>query len=162
MKAKILILAVLMSVSAVLVAQPVNRSGMNPVRPDHSLLMDGGQRGHGNGLNLTDAQKEAFKKSMLALQKQLQPVRNELGEVEAHQKSLTMVDKPDMTAINKNLEKIGSLKVEMAKIMTKHHLEMRAQLTDEQRLKFDVFKHQMKEGKGMKGPRGPRGPKGMK
>jgi Spy/CpxP family protein refolding chaperone len=162
MKTKVLMFVVLMSISAVLVAQPVDLGGMKRVRPDHSLLMNDGQRGPGNGLNLTDAQKEAFKKSMMALQKQLQPVRNELGEVEAHQKSLTMVDKPDMAAINKNIEKIGALKVEMAKIMTKHHLEMRAQLTDEQRLKFDAFKHRMKEGKGMKGPRSPRGPRGMK
>lgn len=162
MKAKILILAVLMSVSAVLVAQPKEQG---PVRAFHGRNADVGmQRDKSpmNGLNLTDAQKEAFKKSMMALQKQLQPVRNELGEVEARQKSLTMVDKPDMAAINKNIEKMGSLKVEMAKIQTKHHLEMRAQLTDEQRLKFDAFKHRMKEGKGMKGPRGPRGPRGMK
>lgn len=162
MKAKILILAVCMSVSAVLVAQPKEQG---PERTFHGRSGDARmQRDKSpvNGLNLTDAQKEAFKKSMMALQKQLQPVRNELGELEARQKSLTMVDKPDMAAVNKNIEKIGSLKVEMAKIMVKHHLDMRAQLTDEQRLKFDAFKHRMKEGRGMKGPRGPRGPKGMK
>jgi hypothetical protein len=46
---------------------------------------------------------------------------------------------------------MGALKTEMAKIQAKHHLEMRAQLTDEQRLKFDMFKHRQKEGKGPKG-----------
>ncbi len=36
---------------------------------------------------------------------------------------------------------------------------MRAQLNDEQRLKFDMFKEGMRHHKGMKGPRGPKGMK---
>jgi len=158
MKAKILVLVVLMGMSVVMFAQPGEGGGQ--MRPYHGKNGNiGMQRSGGpmNGLNLTDAQKEAFKQSMLAVQKQLQPIRNELGEAEARQKTLTTVDKPDMAAVNKNIEKIGALKVEMAKIQVKHHIEMRAQLTDEQRLKFDLFKHQMKDGKGMKGPRGPKG-----
>jgi Spy/CpxP family protein refolding chaperone len=88
---------------------------------------------------------------MLAMQKQLQPIRNQLGEARAHQKTLAAADKTDMAAINKNIEKMGGLKTDMAKIQTKYHLEMRAQLTDEQRLKFDRFKHQKKDGKGPEG-----------
>lgn len=150
MKAKILMLVVLMSMSAVLVAQPAGRGSKKPfIERDKVLLMNEGQRGPGEGLNLTDEQKEAFKKSMLEVQKQLQPIRNELGEAEARQKTLTTAEKPDLGAINKNIEKIGALKIEMAKIQAKHHLEMRAQLTDEQRLKFDMFKHQMRDGKRM-------------
>lgn len=157
MKAKILVLVVLMGMSVVMFAQPGEGGQMRPYHGKNGNI--GMQRSGGpmNGLNLTDAQKETFKQSMLAVQKQLQPIRNELGEAEARQKTLTTVDKPDMAAVNKNIEKIGALKVEMAKIQVKHHLEMRAQLTDEQRLKFDLFKHQMKDGKGMKGPRGPKG-----
>ena len=64
-----------------------------------------------------------------------------------------MAEKPDFGAINKNLEKIGDLRVEMAKIETKHRLEMRVQLTDEQRLKFDLFKGKMKQGKSYPGMR---------
>ena len=115
------------------------------------MLLNDGQRGSGNGLNLTDAQKEAFKQSMLAVQKQLQPIRNELGELLAHQKTLMTSENPDLNAINKNIEKIGALKVEMAKIQAKHRLEMRAQLTDEQRLKFDLHQGKMKHGNGPKG-----------
>lgn len=152
MKTKILMLVVLFSMSAVLVAQPVDLGGKKSFRgQDRSLLMDEGQRGPANGLNLTDAQKEAFKQSMLAVQKQLQPMRNELGEAQAHQKTLITAEKPDLNAINKNIEKIGALKVEMAKIQAKHHLEMRAQLTDEQRLKFDHFKGKMMQERGRKG-----------
>lgn len=152
MKTKVLVFTVLMSLSAVLVAQPVEKNGKKPLRgQDKVLLMNHGQRGPENGLNLTDAQKEAFKKSMLATQKQLQPIRNELGEVMAHQKTLTTAEKPDLNAINKNIEKIGALNVEMAKIQAKQRLEMRAQLTEEQRLKFDLHKGNMKQKNGQKG-----------
>jgi len=151
MKTKVLMLAVFMGFTTVLVAQPdekgdgKSRRGSNP-----EMRMDE-QRGHENALDLTEAQKEAFKQSMLAMQKQLQPIRNELGEAMAHQKTLATAEKPDMTAINKNIEKMGSLKTEMEKIQTKHHLEMRAQLTEEQRLKFDMFEHRKRDGKGPEG-----------
>ena len=84
---------------------------------------------------------------MMATQKQLQPLRNALGEAEAHQKTLVTAEKPDFGAINKNIEKIGGIRVEMAKIQTKNRLDLRAQLTDEQKLKFDLFKHGMRQWK---------------
>ena len=144
-------LALFMGLTTVLVAQPGEKGeGKSRHGSNHEMRMDE-QRGHENGLDLTDAQKEVFKQSMLAMQKQLQPIRNELGEARAHQKTLTTAEKPDMNAINKNIEKMGSLKTEMAKIQTKYHLEMRAQLTDGQRLKFDMFDHQKRDGKGQKG-----------
>ena len=62
-------------------------------------------------------------------------------------KTLTTAEKPDFAAINKNIDKIGAVRIEMVKIQTKHRLEMRAQLTDEQKLKFDLFKGKMKQGK---------------
>lgn len=150
MKTKVLLIVVLMSVSAVLFAQPRERENQRPLRGDR-FEQRKGQEGPVQALNLTDEQKEAFKQSMLALQKQLQPLRNQLGEAEAHQRTLMTAERPDLKDINKNIEKIGEIKVEMAKLQAKHRLEMRAQLNDEQRLKFDRFKHQqMKEGKGPK------------
>lgn len=150
MKTKILLFAMLMSLSAALVAQSVE-SGTRKFhgKSGQGMAMNKGRAGM-QALNLTDVQKESFKTGMLAVQKQLQPLKNELGELEARQKSLVTAEKPDQGAINKNIEKIGALRVEMAKIQTKHHLEMRAQLTDEQRLKFDLFKDKMKDGKGRK------------
>lgn len=151
MKAKILSLVLLLGLSAVLMAQPAE-NGKRPFRgQDKSLLMQDRQRGLAEGLNLTDAQKDAFKQGMMAVQKQIQPLRNQLGEAEAHQKTLVTAEKPDLSAINKNIEKIGDLRVEMAKIQMKHHLEMRAQLTDEQKLKFDLRKGRMMHDKGFKG-----------
>lgn len=154
MKTKILMLAVLLGVTTVVVAQPkVKEQGTSVQGPKHEMRMDDRKGGPENGLNLTDAQKEAFKQNRLAMQKQLQPIQNELGEAEAHQKTLMSAEKPDLTAINKNIEKIGGLRVEMAKIKTKNHLDMRAQLTEEQRLKFDTFKGKMKRDGGPEGMR---------
>ena len=165
MKAKILIMVVLMGFSSILLAQPAkNDSGKSFRGQEWRSQGKGGQNGPMKGLNLTDAQKEAFKQSMMAMQKELKPLRNELGEVMAHQKTLVSADTPDMKAIDKNLEKIGDLKVEMAKIQVKHRLEMRAQLTDEQRMKFDMFRAKMKHGKGdwaMNRPMGMQHPMGM-
>jgi len=154
MKAKLFMVVMLMSLSAVLVAQvDDNVPSKFQKRPGKDVQMHE-LKGAIHGLNLTDAQKESFKASTIAIQKQLQPLRNELGEAEAHQKTLETAEKPDFNAINKNIEKIGGLRIEMAKIQTKHRLEMRAQLTDEQKLKFDLFKENMKHGKGPKGPKG--------
>jgi len=163
MKTKILMLVVLLSLSAVLVAQPWNRGPQKSFRGQgREMQMRNGERGQANGLNLTDEQKEAFKKSRLALEKQLQPIQNEIGEAEARQKTLTTAEKPDLAAINKNIEKIGGLRVEMAKIQAKHRLDMRAQLTDEQRLKFDRSKNDMRGFNGMRGPGGFQGRPGMR
>ncbi|HBL77500.1 MAG: hypothetical protein A2W90_10385 [Bacteroidetes bacterium GWF2_42_66] len=147
MKAKVLILVVFMGLTTVLAAQPKENGQKKSFRGTEREIRTE------NRLNLTDAQKEVFKQSMLEVQKQLQPIRNELGEAEAHQKTLTTAEKPDMAAINKNIEKIGALKVEMAKIQAKHRIEMRSQLTEEQRLKMDLMKGKMMHNRAPMGKR---------
>ena len=147
MRTKVLLIAVLLGLTTVAMAQPKEKEkGKELPAPKHEMRMEHRNGGPLTALELTDAQKEAFKQSRLATQKQLQPIRNELGEAEAHQKTLMSAEKPDLAAVNKNIERIGSLKVEMAKIRAKNHMDMRAQLTEEQRLKFDAMKGKMKEG----------------
>ena len=149
MKTKVLLIAVLLGFSTVLIAQPAENGPKKSFRGhEKEMQMEEGHGGFAKGLNLTDAQKDAFKQSMMAMHKDIKPLRNELGEAMAHQKTLVSADKPDMAAINKNIEKIGALKVEMAKLQVKHRLDMRAQLTDEQRMKFDASREKMKRGGG--------------
>ena len=149
MKAKIVSIVLLMSLSVALMGQTTEKSSKKEFRgAERGTRMNSAQGVSPNGLNLTDVQKEAFKQSMLALQKQLQPLRNAMGEAEAHQKTLVTAEKPDLAAINKNIEKIGAIRIEMAKVQAKHHLDMRVQLTDEQRLKFDMSKDMMMHQKG--------------
>lgn len=147
MKTKVLMLVVMMTMSVVLIAQPADKDLKKPPRErGGEMHLNKGEREPVDGLNLTDTQKESFKQARLAVQKQLQPLHNELGEAEVHQKTLMTAEKPDLSAINKNIEKIGSIKIDMAKIRAKHRLDMRAQLTDEQRLKFDRVKGEMMDG----------------
>jgi len=155
MKARILGIVLLMSLSTVLMSQTTENGPKKESRGQNREMhmKDGEKRGPFKELNLTEAQKESFKQSRLALQKQLQPLRNEVGEAFAHQKSLVTAEKPDIDAINKNIDKIGSLRIEMAKIHVANLLEMRAQLTDEQRMKFDLIMDKMKKGRGAKGIR---------
>lgn len=150
MKTRILALAVLMGLATSVMAQQNEKKDEKQNRGSNPEMRMHKQQGQPDALNLTDAQKESFKQSRLALEKQLQPIRNELGEAEARQRTLTTTEKPDMDAVNKNIDKIGALKTQMAKLQVKHHLEMRSQLTDEQRLKFDMFRHQQRDGKGPK------------
>ena len=159
MRTKLFMVIMLMSISSVLFAQTEevvvkkmhNKQQMGPQKDKMREAVQ--------GLNLTDVQKESFKAGMIATQKNLQPLKNELGEAEAHQKTLVTAEKTDLAAINKNIEQIGALRIEMAKIQIKNRMEMRAQLNDEQRLKFDNFNPKMRDGKG---PKGPKGMKGMK
>ena len=154
MRTKVLMLVVLMGLTAALIAQPADNDSMKSFRGHaREMRMNENHRAPKNGLNLTDAQKEAFKQSRLDVQKQLQPLRNELGEVKAHQKTLMTAQKPDLNDINKNIEKMGDLRVDMAKIMVKHRLTLRSQLTDEQRLKFDNHQDRMRHQRGFKGIR---------
>lgn len=159
MKAKILFVVLLMSLSFALKAQTTESSPKKPLhrQGNEMRIMSDGKEGPLKGLNLSDAQKATFKESMIAMQKQMQPIKNELGEAEAHQKTLMTAEKPDIAAVNTNIDRIGALRIEIAKIKTRHHLEMRSQLNDEQRLKFDLFSEKMMDMKnenGMKHNRG--------
>jgi len=152
MKTKILTFVLLLGLSSFLVAQTKEKGPNKAFRgPEREMRLNSEERGPVNGLNLTDAQKETFKKMMMETQKQLQPLRNQVGEADAHQKTLITAEKPDLALINKNIEKIGALRIEMAKIRTKNRLDMRSQLTEEQRLKFDLFAGKMMQEKWKKG-----------
>ena len=178
MKTKILMIVLLMGFSSILMAQTTEvvpkkqgasdqvlmskekrdafqaqRSArLNEMRGRLQGMKD--QRGAAIGLNLSDDQKKAFKQGTISLHKQILPLKNELGEAEAHQKTLMSAEKTDLGAINKNIEKIGAIKVEMAKVMVKHRFEMRAQLTEDQRLKLDMTRAKMQRNKGMKQGKG--------
>ena len=149
MRTTILSLALLLMMVLGVNAQPGNQGnqGMRPGMNKQMPMMSAPQR-MAKALNLTNEQKDAFKKILLAMQKEIKPIRNEIGEAAAHLKTLTSVDKPDINAINKSIDKIGALKIEIAKIRLKNRLDMRALLTDEQRLKAEAMKAKRKQAMG--------------
>jgi Spy/CpxP family protein refolding chaperone len=142
MKTKILTIAVLTFMVLGLKAQPAINRGIRPANP---VQVRRGMEAAKKALNLTDEQKEALKKIRLCMWKELQPLRNAVVESAAHLKTLTSVDKPDMTAINQALDKIGAQKIEIAKTRVKYLLQMRSVLTDEQRMKMQEMKTRLKQ-----------------
>ena len=85
----------------------------------------------------SEEQQEAIKNLRLETAKEMKPLRNKLNEMEAHQKTLTTADKADLNAIYKNLEEIGEVKTDIAKIQAKERQNIRSLLTEEQLLSFD-------------------------
>jgi Spy/CpxP family protein refolding chaperone len=85
----------------------------------------------------TEEQQEAMKELRLETAKEIKPLRNKLNELEARQKTLTTADEADLKAINKNIEEMGEVKTEIAKIQAKQHQDIRSLLTEEQLLSFD-------------------------
>jgi len=148
-KTKLLIIMVMVGLSTVMTAQTQeSKPALKPGLQVKGMPLHQQQRTPLQFLNLTDAQKETMKKSALEMHKKMQPVRNELGEAEARQKTLVTAEKPDIKAINKNIERIGELKVEIAKIAAAQRLEMRALLTEEQRMKLDMSRERKTTGQG--------------
>jgi len=106
----------------------------------------------------TEEQQEQMKNIRLETAKQVKPLRNELGELEARQQTLTTAEKADLNAIYQNIDKMSDVKAEIQKIMAKQHQQIRSLLTEEQLLKFDAMKGHMmdKRNDGFRDRKGPR------
>ncbi|QZE13949.1 Spy/CpxP family protein refolding chaperone [Halosquirtibacter laminarini] len=102
------------------------------------------------GLNLTEDQKSEIKEIRLASQKTMKPFMDQLRELTAHQKTLMTAEKPNQKEIDKNLEKIGDMMTELAKEKSHSTQEIRALLSDEQRIQFDQKIMRFKHKRGQK------------
>lgn len=154
MKAKFLSLVIVATVliSTVAVAQPADKQAQKKFNgPDRkAMIMKRQAMMKGDRPSFfTEEQKEAMKKIHLETAKQVKPLKNELNELMARQKTLATADEVDMKDINKNIEKMSDVKTDLAKLMAKSHQDVRALLNEEQLLKFDTMKG--KQGKGTKG-----------
>ena len=103
---------------------------------------------HGGIPNLTEDQKAKIKALHLASFKVAEPLRNQLGELKAKQKTLATADKPDMKAIDANIDEITKVMNQLMKNRASFHQQVRALLNDEQKMWFDT--HPMHKGHGMR------------
>ena len=87
----------------------------------------------------TNEQQKAFRAIRLKSMKEAQPLRDQLNELKAHQRTLMNADKPDMKAIYINIDKMSDIENQLAKIKIKGHIEMMSYLTDEQKLQVQHF-----------------------
>ncbi|MCX6232835.1 MAG: Spy/CpxP family protein refolding chaperone [Bacteroidetes bacterium] len=87
--------------------------------------------------NLTKEQSEKIKKLQLELALNKFPLENIVREKEAGLQTISTVKSPDMKAIEKQIEEIGAIKIQLAKLQASHDQDIRKILDDEQRLIFD-------------------------
>ncbi len=87
--------------------------------------------------NLTDAQSKEIKTLRVAHQKDVQKIKNQMDIKRAELKALQTEDKPDMSAINKKIEERSVLRTDLEKKRAQYKQDVRALLTDEQKLAFD-------------------------
>lgn len=88
-------------------------------------------------LNLTEDQQTKIDDLKTANMKEMLQTKNELNELKAKQQTLASAEKADMKAINANIDEITSVKNKMMKQKAKHHQDVRALLTEDQRVKYD-------------------------
>ena len=123
--------------------------GKNVTEDKKMMCSMDGEKGCCTGIKgLTDDQKLKMEKMETSHQKELLQLRNQKCEKESHLKTLEFSDNADLGAINKTIDEIGALKVDMMKKCAAHKQEVRKILTDEQRLQFDLKadKPGMREG----------------
>lgn len=63
---------------------------------------------------------------------------NEIGERRAQLRTLEQVDKPNLKAINSKIDEISALQNKKMKMNADHRSKVRALLSDEQRVQFDL------------------------
>ena len=69
-----------------------------------------------------------------------------MGELKAKQHTLSTTDKPDLNAINANIDEISKIQGKMMKIKAADNQKIRGLLSDEQKMQFDSDKMH-KEGR---------------
>lgn len=100
--------------------------------------------------NLTEEQKTKMKEIRLGHLKETQPLKNQLGELKARQKTLSTAEKPDMKAIDSNIDDITKVQNQLFKKSAAAHQQIRSLLNDEQKLWFDSRPmHKMHHKNGM-------------
>ena len=88
--------------------------------------------------DITEEQKTQIMKLRTDVMKQMLSLNNQLSELKAHQRTLCTAPKTDMDAINKQIDKQMVVKTDIKKLRVKTNQDIRALLTDDQRIFFDT------------------------
>ncbi len=100
-------------------------------------------------LNLNEDQKVKIKELRLAFYKETQPLRNQLGELKARQRTLTTADKTDMKVIDANIDEITKIQNQLMKKSVAMKQQFRLLLNDEQKVWYDSRLMKKGQQKGM-------------
>jgi len=97
-----------------------------------------GQRGMGMmGLNLSEEQVGKMEEFRTKHLKEMLPIRNEMQEKRAHLRTLTTAENLNQKEIDKVVDEIANLTSKQMKLKIAHQQQVRASLTEDQRVLFD-------------------------
>lgn len=99
--------------------------------------------------DLTDEQENNIQELRTAHMSKMTDFRNQLNEKRARLRTLQTADNPNMSNINKVIEEMGEIRIEMHKERASHLKGVRSELTEEQKVYFD--NQMMKHGRGQRG-----------
>jgi len=101
--------------------------------------------------DLTQEQKDQLKALRLDEMKAMTRYKNQLDEYKAKLKTLTTGDNVNLKEVDKVIDQMGKVKLEMARNKLSHRMDVRALLTDDQKVMFDMhaMKGKGRHGKGM-------------
>jgi Spy/CpxP family protein refolding chaperone len=105
--------------------------------------------------DLSEEQRTAVREIMQKHREEIEPLRTEMEARNAELQELVRAEAGE-AAIFAKLDEIGALRTEMMKVRMAMQLEIRAQLTDEQKQQLDEKPFMMGRGSGR--PGGGRGP----
>jgi Spy/CpxP family protein refolding chaperone len=98
--------------------------------------------GHGKHMpmipDMTEQQKEQMQQLRTEHLKIMLPLKNQLQEKMARLHTLSTAEKVNINDINKEIEKIGELKIKLMKERAAHRQDIRKLLTEDQRVMFDM------------------------
>lgn len=116
----------------------------------------------GTFLNLTDNQKTRMKDLRLAIVKEMQPLQSKMRVLRAEYQGLITAEKPDMKAVNANIDARTKLMNQIMKKNADFKVKFRNVLTEEQWLQLQSRKGMIKRkmmrnhagfrGRGFQGP----------
>lgn len=140
-------MVMLVMIIGVASVQAQGRRGQQPA-PGQEQMHQRGQRGlERKGPpkipGLTEEQQEQMKAIHLEMEKAALPVRNQIGEKEARLKTLITAESYDEKAVNKTIDEIGALRVQVEKLRVAT-LQKAKQVLNEDQLLF-LYKHMDKK-----------------
>ncbi|OQX99528.1 MAG: hypothetical protein B6I24_02390 [Bacteroidetes bacterium 4572_128] len=106
--------------------------------------------------DLTAEQEKKIESLVLTHKRKRIDFRNKRSSKEVHLRTLETSSTPNTKEINKTIEELSSIKTTMAKESSKHRMDVRALLTEKQKLYFDTHfekkgKHDKRDHRGKKG-----------
>lgn len=144
--------------------RPGGRGNGQGYGPGQGACMQPGDRAERMAayLELTEEQQAQLTELRITHQKSMTPLRNEMNEIRARQRTLMSEEEVDLNAVNKNIDKQSALQAKMKKEAASHRVAMKDVLSDEQEFKMQQLQRKGKARRGSghgKGPgcRAPRG-----